>query len=59
MFFTCSSGSGGGVDTEGGWAMPDILVTIRKLGEEPQPAVIREVMLVSVNVWTDFIAVFA
>ncbi|KAG0615572.1 hypothetical protein M758_5G052200 [Ceratodon purpureus] len=42
-------GSGGGYDTEGGWAMPDIVVTIRKLGEEPQTAVIREVMLVSAN----------
>lgn len=37
--------------------MPDILVTIRKLGEEPQPAVIREVTLVSVTVWTDFVSV--
>ena len=43
------AGSGGGYDTEGGWAMPDIVVTIRKLGEEPQTAVIREVMLVSAN----------
>lgn len=57
MFFTCSAGSGVGLDTEGGWAMPDILVTIRKLGEEPQPAVIREVMMVSVTVLTNFVTV--
>lgn len=31
----CSAGeSGGGLDAEGGWAMPYIVVTIRKLGGE-------------------------
>ncbi|XP_024365722.1 putative transcription elongation factor SPT5 homolog 1 [Physcomitrium patens] len=37
-------GSGGGFDYEGGWVMPDIVVTIRKIGEETQTAVIREVL---------------
>ena len=44
------AGSGVGMDTEGGWVMPDIVVTIRKVGEEPQTAVIRDVMLVSLIV---------
>ena len=33
--------------------MPDILVTIRKFGEDNQSAVIREVMPVRVNVLTN------
>ena len=39
--------------------MPDILVTIRKFGEDTQSAVIREVMPVSVNFLINFLAAVA
>lgn len=50
MFLAVSAGSGGGLDTEGGWVMPDTVVSIRKLGKEIQTAAIRQVMLVSLVV---------
>lgn len=34
------------MDTEGRWAMPDIVVSIRKAGEEPQIGVVRDALMV-------------
>jgi hypothetical protein len=34
------------LDTEGRWAMPDIVVSIRKAGEESQIGVVRDALMV-------------
>jgi hypothetical protein len=40
------AGTGGGLDTEGRWAIPDIVVSVRKVGEEPQIGVIQDALMV-------------
>lgn len=34
------------MDAEGRWAIPDIVVAVRKVGEEPQIGVIRDALMV-------------
>lgn len=46
LHLNCCAGTGGGLDTEGRWAMPDIVVSIRKAGEEPQIGVVRDALMV-------------